>query len=322
MVHDVVASFQLPKSEIVPIEKGQDYDIFNMDGVRAKPLPPLKPALKSTQSDKPRRCLVVCTTKSASKIPPMREWSTERHKPAELERADFEISDTGVGDQPVYPDGFQGAWNRIEKAAMRQVIRWILERLPRFLSAKDMVGKILRYLPLSLLICILAILPNPPDYAAVQFCSVESDFLNLTDGHDAPNFVGYEWVTGAYTTLRGGGPKGDPKVLNVLGTSPTIKQHLTYGCLMGIFGLDPKNWHEAVCGDPRLKFIEEMLRLDVQSKQIATQSSSFLGFSCWLFRTIANVVFSRNMLYISCGFWVITGLYVSKLPLSLEVDWY
>jgi hypothetical protein len=135
----------------------------------------------------------------------------------------------GNGEQPFYPKGLQGAWDRVED-----------------ICKEVDFGK---YEELDFLFVI----------------SVESDFSDKVSGYDAPNVVVYELRTGVWGASRGRGPYGEEELLSLVRLSGFEDEEglwgkVTYGKMMrSRYGVSARNWIGVVDieGRERCEFVSE-----------------------------------------------------------------
>ncbi|EEA19253.1 hypothetical protein TMatcc_010189 [Talaromyces marneffei ATCC 18224] len=200
---------------------------------------------------------VAYPTDKKPKIAPLREKTMSYIKQLERERGlsiqitefFFKVKDTGVGEQPLHPEGFVGALNRIYyiQDSLLGNRKWEQATFTQ---------------------------PAIQDFCRIIIPSLESDlYRNPEWMYDKPNVIFYECMTGHFVAGMGTGPCVEEDILQLaqrLGVAffddPGA---VTYGkMLQALFPqskIDHADWHGVVCRHPgtgeerdRASFIKEL----------------------------------------------------------------
>lgn len=162
----------------------------------------------------------------------------------------FKVDAVGVREQPLYPEGLEGAWGRV--FAFRQLIESDVG-----FGGDDWMG-----------------------FRRIFVIGIESDICVMEGvvdvaGYDAPNVCVAELRCGAFLQLRGRGPGCQADVFEFAKRLGLLvgkhEQDVTYGkALAALFGVSDSDWHSVVLasgpvvecrGMGRRDFIDECLRV-------------------------------------------------------------
>jgi hypothetical protein len=180
-------------------------------------------------------------TEKEEKIAPLRktiesyikQQKEKRSISINIEEFFFQIKDTGVGEQPLHPQGLVGALERIY---------YIQDSL---LGKRDWEQRKFKQ-------------PDVQEFDRIIIPSLESDLRASTKGiYDKPNVIFYECFTGHFVAGMGTGPYVEKDIFELSQRLGDVlfddSKAVTYGkTLMAVFPqpkMNHANWHGVVCHD-------------------------------------------------------------------------